>query len=619
MLLERLYYPNDHPIHIMVSQLVEDPLHYHTDIELVYVLKGEIELKNGYYTYRLHPGDIFTNSGNEVHGMKAVTQDNVIAQIHVRTKDLSHYFPDLSKACYRTYSKKATDKRYERLRELVLQLLLKNELKDVNYKSESLYLMVDIIKHLNRYFNLFAFDKNMVVGFDRSNQLAVERISRICQYVYQNYAGNITLQDLSDMEHLSSYYISHLIKDFTGMNFREFLCFARVEMSEARLLGSDHKISQIAGEVGFSTTAYYRKYFTKWFGHDPAKHREMYRSAIKSDLNPAVFHDLPSRRTIAVIREAYAAYDPHQAAENIVSSLNLELEVDGEAKPLDYLSKNLQATVTPAYFRALGTGLFEGLSGLAPSKVLVEEGEDQETAERLVQTLLSAGFSVETRDTSASPHVASGRFACDSIVYPIWLIDCLANGKDLPAEIRLRDTDAAAGEILQGQLAPLTAGGIKKPSYFFYAALSRIRGDVIARGSQCGVIRTVRDGRPVFIIYAYNCSDALKDLCRQEADKADVKRMIDDFRDEMNLGVGIGLKPGTYSVIKYSLTQDNNIFAHMASLNFHSDAISAYTRSGIFADYPLLETYIEKVHTVLNVNFALKGPGLQLALIRQCS
>ena len=126
MLLERLYYPNDYPIRISVASLVEDPLHYHTDIEFVYVLKGEIELKNGYYTYHLHAGDIFTNSGNEVHGMRAVTEDNIVAQIHVRTKDLSHYFPDLSKACYRTYSKKAIDKRYERLRELVLSLLLKN-------------------------------------------------------------------------------------------------------------------------------------------------------------------------------------------------------------------------------------------------------------------------------------------------------------------------------------------------------------------------------------------------------------------------------------------------------------------------------------------------------------
>lgn len=81
-----------------------------------------------------------------------------------------------------------------------------------------------------------------------------------------------------------------------------------------RLLGSDRKISQIAGEVGFSTTAYYRKYFTKWFGHDPQKHRDLYNGAIKSDLNPAVFRDLPQVRTVSILREAYASYDPHQAA-----------------------------------------------------------------------------------------------------------------------------------------------------------------------------------------------------------------------------------------------------------------------------------------------------------------
>ena len=39
MLLERLYYPNDYPIHIHIASLTQDPLHYHPDIELVYVLK----------------------------------------------------------------------------------------------------------------------------------------------------------------------------------------------------------------------------------------------------------------------------------------------------------------------------------------------------------------------------------------------------------------------------------------------------------------------------------------------------------------------------------------------------------------------------------------------------
>lgn len=620
MLLERIYYPNDYPIRISIASLVEDPLHYHTDIEFVYVLKGEIELKNGYYTYHLHAGDIFTNSGNEVHGMRAITEDNIVAQVHVRTKDLSHYFPDLSKACYRTYSKKASDKRYERLRELVLSLLLKNELKDFNYKSECLYLMVDTIKHLNKYFNLFAFDKNMVVGFDRSNEVAVERISRICQYIYQNYASNITLEDLSDMEHLSSYYISHLIKDFTGMNFREFLCFARVEMSEARLLGSDHKISQIAGEVGFSTTAYYKKYFEKWFGHDPQTHRELFQTKVKSDLNPAVYTELPPGRAIAAIRAAYANYDPHQVAENIVSTVNLELEVDGDAKPITHFSKGLQVIITPADFHALGTGLFEGLSGLAPTKVILQEGKEKETADKRIQTLLSVGFSVESRDTAGGrPKRTKDLYGCDSIIYPIWLADRLNKSGDVPTEIYLRDTDSASGAILQGQPSPLTAGGIKKPSYFIYAALSRIKGDIIAQGSQCCVIRTIREGRPAYAVYAYNCSDSLMNVCQREMDKMDVKHRIDDFRDEMNLGVSINLKPGTYSVVRYSLTPENNIFAHMASLNFRSDAISPHTRSGMIADYPLLETYIENVNTALNVNFSMKGPGIQLAIIRQCA
>ncbi len=619
MLLERLYYPNDYPIHITIATLVADPLHYHPDIELVYVLKGEIELKNGYYTYTLRSGDVFTNSGNEVHGMKAVTPDNVVALIHIRTKDLSHYFPDLSKACYRTYSKKANDKRYERLRELVLGLLLKNELKDFNYKSECLYLTVDIIKHLNKYFNLFAFDKNMVVGFDRSNELAVERISRICQFLYQNYASNITLQDLSEMEHLSSYYISHLIKDSTGMNFREFLCFARVEMSEARLLGTDHKISQIAGEVGFSTTAYYKKYFRKWFGHDPQTHRDLYMDAIKSDLNPAMFSELAPGRSIAVVRAAYANYDPHQVEEHIVKSMNLELEVDGNAKPIFHFSKGLQVIITPSDFRSLGTGLFEGLSGLAPSKVILQKGKEEESPDKRIQALLSAGFSMEvTKSSGHGPKRTANCYACDSIVYPIWLADQLAKNRDLPSMIYLRDTDSPCGEILQGQPSPLTAGGIKKPSYFVFAALSRIKGDMIAQGSQCGVIRTMHEGKPAYVIFAYNCSDELKDLCHRETDKLEVKRMIDDFRDEMNLGVSINLKPGTYSVIKYSLSSENNIFAHMASLNFRSDAIFPYTRSNLISGYPMIETYIENVRTALNVNFSMKGPGMQLVFVCQC-
>ena len=474
-MLETLYYPDNFPIRISVVNLVEDPIHYHTDIEFVYVLKGEIQLKNGYYTYHLHANDIFTNSGHEVHSLKAITSDNIVAQVQVSTRDLSQYFPNLSQACYRTYAKRPTGKKHNRLRELLLQLLLKYEQKDFNYKSECLYLMVDIIKHLEKYFNLFAFDQDMVVGFDRGNALAVERISRICTYIYQNYANNITLQDLSEMEHLSSFYLSHLIKDFTGMSFREFLCFARVEMSEMHLLGSTSKISHIAARVGFSTTAYYKKYFTKWFGHDPHTHRDLYLSEVKSDLKPAVFHPLPPDRSLPVIRSAYSAQSTDWETNRIVSILTLNVKVDPDCKSIQPFGKDFHFIVTPEDFLALGPSLFETLQGLSPAKVILQhDSADPAAIHPLQDLLLTMGFPTECRNDCFREKERF--FARDTVLYPIDLISRMVDQLELPTDVYLRDMADGDATPLRGQSAPITVRGFKKPSYYAYSALSRQGG-----------------------------------------------------------------------------------------------------------------------------------------------
>ena len=104
---------------------------------------------------------------------------------------------------------------------------------------------------LNQYFNLFAFEGQVVIHFKNDNPVIVERISRIINYVYENHADRITLNDLAKMEHLSTFYLSHLIRDYMGISFQEFLCFARVEMSEILLLQTDRKVSVVARDVDF--------------------------------------------------------------------------------------------------------------------------------------------------------------------------------------------------------------------------------------------------------------------------------------------------------------------------------------------------------------------------------
>lgn len=616
MLFEKLSYAEGFPMNIKVSKLVEDPIHYHTDNELVYVLKGEIQLKNGYCIYHLREGDVFANSGNEVHSMKALTDDNIVVQIHISTRDMSQYFPNLSKSCYRTYSKKPTDKKYNRLKELLLQLLMKYEQKGFNYKSECIYLLVDLIKHLDKYFNLFAFDKDVVVGFDRGNQLMTDRISRICQFIYQNYASNITLQDLSDMEYLNSFYLSHLIKDSTGMNFREFLCFARVEMSEIGLLSTDKKISQIASEVGFSTTAYYKKYFTKWFGHSPQEHRAIYLPEVKSDLRPAIFEELSPSRAVAIIKQANSRFNTSTNTEPIVTSLNLDVNVDVTAPALHKLDCSLHLVITPEDCRVLGSGISEILAGLAPEKVILLDDEDWESAEihKIYSLLLDSGCQVEVRKDVERDMRHSAAF--DSIIYPINVLKKQFNEKGKSTvQLFLRDTDSPEGRILQGQLSPLTSNGLKKPAYYAYEALSCCGGDVIAQGNQYCVIRSTNKDETFFTIFAYNCNNTLQSICQRDANQTEVKNAIHSFRDELNININFNLKPGTYSVVKYTMAKEDNIFAHLSALNFRDEILSRYNRFNFFSGSPAVDTYLDDVRTVFNIIFSLQGAGVQMAVI----
>ena len=252
MLFEKLTYQDDFPINVAIASLEEYPIHYHQDIEFLYVLKGSVSLKNGSCIYTLQEGDIFVNAGHEIHGMKATDEENVVAIIQISTRYFSQYFPSLGAACYRTYSKKAANARLDNLREMLLQIILQYNIKSFNYKNDCIRLMKDVINCLDKYFNLFAFEEEMPINVESVDQIAIDRISRIINYIYQNYAEKIRLEELSAMEHLSMFYVSHIIKNCTGKNFREFLCFARVERSEVLLLDTNKKISQIAKDYGKS-------------------------------------------------------------------------------------------------------------------------------------------------------------------------------------------------------------------------------------------------------------------------------------------------------------------------------------------------------------------------------
>lgn len=378
MLFEKTIYPDDFPLNIQIIQVDEIPFHYHQDVELVYVLKGEIRLKNGYYNYLLKEGDIFTNSGHEVHGLRATDSDNVIAVIQISNRFFTQYFPQLPKACFRTYVNDDRYARLEDLRGMLLHILLDYTRRSFNYKSTCIYQMIDVIKYLNQYFNLFAFENQVVVNFKNNNPVIVERISHIINYVYENYANRITLEELSEREHLSSFYLSHLIHAYMGISFQKFLCFARSEMSEIPLLETNDKISTVAKKVGFSTTAYYEKFFREWFGHSPQEHRVLFQTHILNESNPPRLQQLTETLSVGLITRTLAAMADHEISPTI-QHIQLNVSIADDVPSILHLEHSFTAVLTLEDYTFLGSRLFGLLMDLNIEKIILycpQEAQD---------------------------------------------------------------------------------------------------------------------------------------------------------------------------------------------------------------------------------------------------
>ena len=616
MLYEKTTYLNDFPINIRVAKVKEYPLHYHHDVEFVYVLRGEIKLKNGTFDYLLKEGDIFTSSGHEVHGLYATDKDNVVAVIQVSNWFFTQYFPTLNKACFRTFVNKDRFLQMDDLRQLLLRILLDYLRKSFNYKNQCTFMMIETIEYLNKNFNLFSFEDEVVVNFKDNNPVTVSRISRIITYIFENHAQKITLDTLAQQEHLSSFYLSHLIKEYVGISFQEFLCYARVEMSLIPLLETDKKISTIAKDVGFSTTAYYNKYFEKWFGHSPIAHRQQFQTQIFSTTNQPKLDLLSPNPAINLVKRCLSAIDRPNPNPTTVRHLQLSIAVEPEKAPIMELSHRLEVTVTPEDYQVLGKQFPTVLKTMAPSKVLLSAAATGETGREklhpLKKLLETEGFSVDL--ASDNDLTLSGVFGYDTIAGFFHVFKEYFLAKERPVSCRLRD-QGPPEILLKGCPSCFTSGMLPKPSYYAYQLLRSLRGSLLYWGKYYSVIKTHGESDS-YILLGLHFNDEIERLCLRNAGIYETNDIIGGYIDEISLDFDLPLTDGTYSIIKYAFTNENTIFNYMAQLGFPEKSPLSGDWLRLLNTLPSAQGLTETVADgKLSVSLNMRGAAVQVAVI----
>jgi len=617
VLLEKTTYLDDFPLNIRIAKVTEYPIHYHLDVDFVYVLKGEIRLKNVCHHYLLKEGDIFTNSGHEIHGLTATTdQENVVAIVQVSNRFFTQYFPTLTKACFMTYVNKDKHLKLDILQKMLLHILLDYSRRSLHYKSTCIDHMIDAIKYLNQHYNLFAFEGQVVVNFNNDNPVIVERISRIINYVYANHASKISLEELAEREHLSTFYVSHLIRDYMGINFKEFLCFARVEMSEILLLETDCKISVIARDVGFSTTSYYEKFFSKWFGHTPLEHRQLYTSHILSAARTARLELLPNNQAVSLIKQCLSAVSDQEKSSSVINRTHLTVDVNPKMPPVMNLQHSLEVVITQEDYHIMGERLFNLLYDLNASRVILafRQGDSETTTALIVNRLSFIGYEVSTVCDNGLCCGSSAGY--DSIAAAIHIFRTYFISKENILHCRLRD-QGEPSRILKGAPSCITSGLVPKPSFYAYRLLENIKGKLLYWGKYYYVIKNDLSEKDSYTLVVINYNDDIQHLYMLNAGVYEANDIISSFKDELHVDFSIPVESGQYVIAKYTLSNSNSIFAHMSHLGFPEAFPLPEAWVHMLNTEPQAQVSVENVDDELNISSAIKGAGIHIIVVEK--
>jgi xylan 1,4-beta-xylosidase len=256
------------PLNISIKKLTNTSKHWHNCLELCLVLTGSLTITIEAESYHLYEDDIILINSDQLHQFQG--EDNVVVTIQI---DLSFYKKGLEKGIYFLCNSGAyhNKNKFLELKRLIAKIIYihyndtdGNELLTMSY---SYLLILELLKNFKstQKKSLTCTSKNLL------------RLGDVIQYLSENYAEEITLEQVAERTFLSPSYLSHFFKVNMNVSFFNYLTGIRLHHAVNDLLQTSLSIEQIAANNGFANSRYLVNAFKKQFDMLPREYRSKYK------------------------------------------------------------------------------------------------------------------------------------------------------------------------------------------------------------------------------------------------------------------------------------------------------------------------------------------------------
>ncbi|MBQ3037833.1 MAG: helix-turn-helix transcriptional regulator, partial [Clostridia bacterium] len=129
-----------------------------------------------------------------------------------------------------------------------------------------------IFKSLNEASDIILKMLN-ITSDDINSGVKNEHIKAALSYIEANYKNDLSLAEVANFVHLTTYHFSKLFKTTMGTNFVNYITALRIQKAQDMLLDTFMSVTEIGENSGFSSANNFFRVFKKITGMSPQQYR----------------------------------------------------------------------------------------------------------------------------------------------------------------------------------------------------------------------------------------------------------------------------------------------------------------------------------------------------------
>lgn len=266
------------PYDIFVSDGRYHSLHWHYYSEIVFVLKGNIVIRNNTQEITLNPGDFGFIYPLKLHEILNGSQDAasyVVLKFDIHTLNIPQAYTTQLNSFFSS-------------RESSNDICFIIHSETFNDNSVRTYIMDSLYEYQNKN-DFYAYQiqlniSSLLIKIARiltdTNKAAVPMTTpsgpdffHILEYIDSHSGENLKVQNLAKMCNMSYSHFARLFRETYGRSCKDYINYIRVNKAQELLIHTDYDLNYVALETGFFDCSHFIRTYKKYTGETPSQKR----------------------------------------------------------------------------------------------------------------------------------------------------------------------------------------------------------------------------------------------------------------------------------------------------------------------------------------------------------